>query len=157
MLKINKITRYGVSILAVLAENTEENPSSLTTDKKINKEETKNTPVLSVPDIALKTFIPIPTVAKIMKLLVKAKLAKSLRGSVGGYALARHSAEINIAEIVEALEGKITITDCLESSTNCQMSKGCTARLNWIKVNEALKNSLTMISLEDMNSSSGCK
>ena len=56
--------------------------------------------------------VPLPTVSKLAKELSKAGLVISHRGRNGGYGLARPAEAISIAEIVEALEGPIALTEC---------------------------------------------
>ncbi len=134
MFKINKMTLYSVSILSCLQDGK----------------------TLSVPDITLKTLIPIPTVAKICKTLQKNGFIKSIRGPVGGYTLAKPLKNVNVAEIIETFEGPIKITNCILNNPSCNLSDSCARRLNWLKVNHLLTNALKQLSLADMASSKRC-
>ncbi len=134
MFKINKMTQYSVSILSSLEEGA----------------------VLSVPDIAIKTLIPVPTVAKISKTLQKKGFMISSRGAGGGYTLSRPLAKISVAEIIEALEGPIKIASCIESGNHCSLSGSCSRRLNWLKVNQVLTDALNQLSLAEMSGSRRC-
>ena len=69
----------------------------------------------SATELASETGIPLPTVQKLVSLLSKAGLLRSLRGASGGLQLARPAAAITLADIVEAVEGPIALTACVES------------------------------------------
>ncbi len=96
-------------------------------------------------DISLKyleqVFIPLRT----------AGLIKSIRGSKGGYSLAKPPSEIFLDEIVEVLEGPIEIVDCLRDSKNCRRASHCVARDVWREVSQVIQNILSSINLEELS------
>src|SRR4051812_6552534 len=70
-------------------------------------------------DVAETTRIPQPTVSKVLKLLARAGLVASERGKHGGYRLARAASGISVADIVDAVEGPIAVTECSSEQRGC--------------------------------------
>ncbi len=98
--------------------------------------------------IALETGVPAPTVQKLVSKLVGAGLLKSTRGAGGGLRLARPAAAISLADIVEAVEGPIALTACVEGvGHDCAPGIGCSVRPHWPLVNEAMRSALAGVSL----------
>ena len=89
---------------------------------------------------------------KILKIIVsKSDLISAYRGALGGYVLNRKSSEISVVEIIEALEGPITLTACVENSENlCEASNICFLGGKWNKVNDVIRKTLNDISLNDL-------
>ena len=83
---------------------------------------------------------------KLVSKLVGAGLLRSVRGAGGGLQLARPAAAISLADIVEAVEGPIALTACVEG-TDCSVDHECRVRPHWPLVNEALRGALANISL----------
>jgi Rrf2 family protein len=69
--------------------------------------------------IAGEEYIPIRFLLKILRLLTKNGIVESYRGVNGGYALARHPSKITLLDVVEAMEGPITINRCLYAPEEC--------------------------------------
>ena len=69
---------------------------------------------VSAADLAEETGLPAPTVQKLVSLLSRAGLLRAVRGAGGGLKLARPAAAISLADIVEAVEGPIALTTCVE-------------------------------------------
>jgi FeS assembly SUF system regulator len=101
-------------------------------------------------DLAEKARLPQPTVTKILKVLARQGLLISQRGVKGGYRLAQRPEQVNIAEIITALEGPIAITQCCEQGHGCQRGGYCPVRGNWRKIDRAVRNALSGITLAQM-------
>ena len=101
-------------------------------------------------EIAEAQFIPTSFMAKILRSLVRARLLRSSRGVNGGFALARPTAEINMLEIVEAIEGPLAMTDCVPDPSGCGWSVDCPASTVWAKVQKNVRDTLRESSLEDL-------
>ena len=86
------------------------------------------------------------------KTLNKAKLVTSIRGSQGGYSLAKKSSTISAAEIIDAFEGPVAITECSASYHSCSLESQCGVGEAWQKINRAIRNTLENISLTDLRS-----
>ena len=131
MIKLNKITDYAVVILGLLSSR---NPNKFSTSK-----------------ISSDTGLSIPTVAKVCKLLNNANLIQAGRGAHGGYFCETSPSDINVAVIVEAIDGPIAITACLEESDDlCDTQSICLLSGNWNKANNAILNALESVTLSDL-------
>ena len=103
---------------------------------------------VSAARLAEETGLPAPTVQKLVSRLTAAGLLRSTRGVGGGLKLARPAAAITLADIVEAVEGPIALTSCLDDSTQCcQIEQACSVRPHWPVVNQALRGALANVSL----------
>jgi FeS assembly SUF system regulator len=130
MLRLSKLTDYATVILSFIARDTAQ--------------------VHAAMEIAAATGIALPTVSKILKRLVNAKVLCSTRGAKGGYALARMPEHISIAAVISALEGPIAITECSISQQGCEQAVGCEIRGNWNLINQTIHNALESVTLADM-------
>ncbi len=101
---------------------------------------------VSATELAAETGLPLPTVQKLVSHLTKAGLLRSARGTGGGIQLARPPAAISLAEIVEAVEGPIALTACVDGN-DCALEASCHVRPHWGVVNNALRGALADVSL----------
>ncbi len=81
--------------------------------------------------------------------LKKQKLVTSVRGRSGGYSLLKDPADINIAEIIEAVEGPIVTVHCV-STGKCKRYKVCTTKFLWEALSAKIKNLLEKTTLKDL-------
>lgn len=103
---------------------------------------------LSAGVLAEETGIPLPTVQKLLGRLAVTGLLRSTRGTGGGFQLARPPEGISLAEIVEAVEGPIAMTSCVETGRHdCVLESGCRVRPHWAVVNGAIRGALAEVSL----------
>lgn len=106
---------------------------------------------VSAAQIALETGLPVPTVQKLVSRLTSAGLLRSSRGVGGGLKLARPPAAITLADIVEAVEGPIALTACVDHHRpECGMEESCCVRPHWPLVNETLRGALAGVSLTQL-------
>lgn len=101
---------------------------------------------VSATELAQETGLPAPTVQKIVSKLTSAGLMRSVRGAGGGLQLARPAAAINLADIVEAVEGPIAMTACADGH-DCDYQAGCSVKPHWPIINNALRGALADIPL----------
>ena len=132
MLRMTKQTDYGIVLMTHLAGDPEVQHSA--------------------PELASALLIPLPMVSKILKTLARDGLLASHRGVRGGYSLARSPAAISVAHIVNALEGPIAMTECVEERHvhDCVREPICAVRTHWQHINRAVREALENISLADM-------
>ena len=105
----------------------------------------------SAAEIAVETGVPAPTAAKLAGLLARAGLLESARGVAGGVQLGRPAAAISVADIVEAIDGPIVMTQCLhESGHDCVLEQGCAVRARWPLINGRIRDALADVSLADL-------
>lgn len=86
----------------------------------------------------------------LVKTLRDAGLITAARGPNGGYLLARPPAEINVLQIIDALEGKIRVVDCAAGGESCARTLECVAREVWEKLNRAVEDTLKEITLDQL-------
>lgn len=92
-------------------------------------------------------------VEQILVALKAAGLVRSHRGKVGGFSLTRDSSEITIAEVVEAMEGKLELSPCL--SAGCKRQEDCSARPVWKEAGSAMRDVLEKTSIADIAAKKG--
>ena len=130
MLRISKLTDYGTMILVHLADH----PGRLN----------------SASDVAAETRLALPTVQKLLKVLARSDLVRSVRGAEGGYELARPAATISAADILDVLEGPLSITECSTTDSRCELEDGCPVGGAWQKINRGILGALGEITLADL-------
>lgn len=102
----------------------------------------------SAAELAAETGIPVPTAQKLVSLLTRAKLLKSARGTGGGIKLARPAAAITLNDIIEAVEGPIALTACVETGRHdCALEGTCSVQPHWGAVNSAVRGALGAVNL----------
>jgi FeS assembly SUF system regulator len=131
MLRITKLSDYAVVVLQRLSDAADPNGATARA-------------------VARLTRIPQPTVQKVMKDLARAGVLASQRGAQGGYSLARSADRISLAEIIEAVEGPIALTECSAASDACSFAGACPAEENWLKINQVVRRALDGITLADL-------
>ena len=130
MLRISRLTDYGTVVLAQLTDR----PQGFA----------------SAAEVAHATGLGLPTVSKLLKTLAKSGLVDSCRGSHGGYRLARDAALISAADVIDALEGPVSITDCSAHDRHCDLEATCSVGGAWQRINRAIRQALDEITLADL-------
>ena len=130
MFRISKMTDYGTLVLAHLAEMGDQPPAA--------------------SEISGRTGLGAATVSKLLKSLARADLVTSRRGATGGYRLARQPSEISAADIIDAIEGPVAITDCAADGHGCDLEAVCGLGSAWQQINSNIRKALREISLTDL-------
>ena len=131
MLRLSKLTDYSTVIMSYMARE----PGD----------------IYSVAQMAAALGMATPTASKIMKMLARRGLVQSLRGTKGGYLLARPPEQISIAEVIDAMEGTLSVTECSIRKGQCAREAGCSIRNNWRDINRVIRQKLDQVTLADMN------
>lgn len=131
MLRIARLTDYGTVVLAHMAGRPER--------------------IHTAAEIAQETRLGLATVSKLLKLLTRAGLLVSYRGATGGYALARDPGQISAADILDALEGPVALTEC-STDMPCELESVCRVGSAWQRVNAGIRKALEAVSLHDLQS-----
>jgi Rrf2 family protein len=105
---------------------------------------------LQLKIIAERQEISIKYLEQLMAILKSAGLIKSIRGSKGGYVLARAPNRIVISDILHCVEGPIATVECVDDKNSCSRAAECAAREVWVRVEQAIENVLRSISLQDV-------
>jgi Rrf2 family protein len=134
MFKISTKGDYGLLLMQALAECDNEEFVSL---KKVADEKQLSSSYLSQIVIPLK----------------EAGLVESKEGLRGGYRLTKPSEKITMLEILEALEGKIAPTKCIEEDdcSGCKCSDGCNVKNTWREATDMLHHFLSSRTLRDLS------
>ncbi|EQD36428.1 Transcriptional regulator, Rrf2, partial [mine drainage metagenome] len=101
-------------------------------------------------ELAESTQLSYATVGKLLKLLVRANLLQSQRGSHGGYRLVRLPRSITALEILEALEGEVAVIECGLGAHRCNRERFCAVSPPWRRINQMLKETLSHMTLADL-------
>lgn len=102
--------------------------------------------------LAEETGVPLPTAQKLVSRLSSAGLIESARGTGGGFRLSRPPSAISLADIIEAVEGPIQMTSCVEGSRHeCGLEGNCLVRPHWNIVNDAVRGALTGVTLAQLS------
>lgn len=128
MLRLSKLADYASVILVQLGRHDD---------------------VVTAAALAHETGVPEPTVAKLLKGLAAHRLVLSHRGARGGYRLGRSLDSINIATVIAAIDGPISITAYCDGK-ECEHSAFCGLSGQWDMVNTAILQTLSCITLADM-------
>jgi Rrf2 family protein len=89
-------------------------------------------------------------VSKLLKQLHRAGLVTSVRGTHGGYQLARNPEDISAAAILDALEGPVALTQCSQGSGHCGIEHTCSVGRTWQRLSMAIRRSLNEVTLAQL-------
>lgn len=128
MLRLSKLADYGCQVMTYMA---------------------RDEAVHSASEVAAALDMAPATVSKILKMLAKQDLVVSVLGAKGGYGLARQPEQISVAEIICAMDGPISITEC-SSDSACTRESLCSTRGNWQGINRIIQDALEKVSLAEM-------
>ena len=131
MIKLSNLADYAVVLMSAIAAR----PDKLYTAAGLNND----------------TRVPLPTVSKILGKLARAKLLISHRGIGGGFSMNGTKENISIADIIEAVDGPVQLTNCLSvGEHNCDYELRCLTRSKWDKINNAVYEALNNVPLSEM-------
>ena len=122
--------RYAVTAMLDLAFHSEKKPVTLT-------------------EIATRQTISLSYLEQLFSRLRKAGMVKGVRGPGGGYKLSRVATEINIADIITAVDEPIDSTKC-EGKGDCQDGQPCLTHDLWMGLSDQIRNYLRGISLGEL-------
>jgi len=133
MLKINRQTDYAVRVLLALAKRGE--------DAR-----------LSSADIQQEMLIPKAFMSRIVAQLSHAGLINTFPGRDGGLMLPHPASQITLRDVVEAFEGPILLSACLQvkGDDDCPFQANCPVRPKWGRVQIAMLREMASITFEDL-------
>ena len=130
-MKISTKGRYGLRILIDLATHDPGKPRL-------------------IRDIAQSQQISEKYISRLVINLRRAKLIRSVRGINGGFHLAKAPEQITLLEILETMEGPLSVVDCVRSPEKCKRQTLCPARTIWQELNEGIRELTKKITLDDI-------
>jgi len=132
MLRLSKKSDYALIAMAHLAARPDGNGSS------------------SAREISETYSIPLELLAKILQRLVRAKLLVSVQGTRGGYRLARPAASISVADVIQSVDGPVTVTACSPDDHACDQFGTCSIRDPLWKIKNRILETLTTVSVAEL-------
>lgn len=130
-MKISTKGRYGLRILIDLATHDPAKPRL-------------------IRDIAQSQQISEKYISRLVIDLRRAHLIRSVRGVNGGFHLAKRPDEITLLDILETMEGPISVVDCVREPEKCRRQSLCPARDIWQKLNDGIRELTRSITLDDI-------
>src|SRR4030066_1967224 len=98
--------------------------------------------VTSVEEISKAMFVPKTFLAKILQSLMRAGLVSSTRGIKGGFQLTKRPKDINLLDVIEAIQGPSAPNLCAIDKRMCRLSSSCTVHPVWVKIREMVEKEL---------------
>jgi len=100
--------------------------------------------------IAQRQEISVKYLEQLMTVLRSAGFVRGIRGSKGGYLLAKAPGKIRISDVFRCLEGAVVTVECVENESYCARTNDCIARQVWIEVQKAVTGVLQSITLQNL-------
>ena len=132
MLRLSKKADYALMSMKHLALRPESGASS------------------SAREIAEAYAIPLELLAKVLQRLVRARLLVSVQGTRGGYRLSRPAAAITVADVIQAVDGPVTVTACSPDDHQCDQFRTCSIRDPLWRIKSRILETLTTVSLAEL-------
>src|SRR3954454_11648009 len=104
----------------------------------------------SAREIAEQYDIPIELMAKVLQRLVRTGLLVSTQGTRGGYTLGRPSLSISVADVIEAIDGPVTVTACSTGKSDCEQYSKCSIRHPLWQIRERIAAALGTVTIAEM-------
>lgn len=132
-MKMSTKARYGLRALVDLAKNSEEGP-------------------VSISSISERQSISENYLEQLLAKLRKAEIVKSVRGSQGGYVLARDAESISVGEVLRTLEGDLSPVECplINDELDCHDEDKCVTKYVWKKVSDSINETVDKISIGEL-------
>ena len=130
-MKLSTKGRYGLKAMFQLSLNENNGP-------------------LPLRNIASKQNISEQYLEQLFSSLKKSGLVKSVRGAQGGYLLSKEAKDITVGDILIALEGPVSLSDCLLDDYVCENSSKCITKVVWERIKKGIEEVTNSITLQDM-------
>jgi Rrf2 family protein len=105
---------------------------------------------IPLSEVAKRQDLPVKYLEQLIIPLKAARLIRSVRGAKGGYTLGRKPEKINLAQIIEILEGGLYLVDCVAKPRVCNHRTECPTRYVWARMSKRLTEELSALSLQDV-------
>lgn len=144
-MRLSSLADYAVVMMSAAARH-------CGTGAALDAATNKRRPKVNATTLSAETGIPLPTAQKLVSRLSLAGLLESSRGTGGGVRLARPPAAISLADIIEAVEGPIAMSACIETGRHdCALESCCQVRPHMGVVNGAVRGALASVSLASLS------
>lgn len=98
--------------------------------------------VIMVDEIAKAKSIPKSFLSKILQKLARANIVKSYRGVKGGFQIAKAPREINLLDVIDAIEGPVAMNRCAVNKKFCSLISECTVHPVWVELRKDVEKKL---------------
>lgn len=132
MLRLSKKTDYALIAMRHLAIRQADGGSS------------------SAREMAHAYDIPLELLAKVLQRLVRSRLLQSLQGTRGGYRLARSAHIISVADVIQAVDGPVTVTACSPEDHRCEQYSRCSVRDPLWRVRNRIVDALNTVTIAEL-------
>jgi Rrf2 family protein len=105
---------------------------------------------LSARELAEAYDIPTELLAKVLQKLVRGRLLASHHGIKGGYGLSRSAASISVADVIQAVDGPLTVTACSDSDHSCDQYTKCNIRDPLWRIKDRIISALAATSVAEL-------
>jgi FeS assembly SUF system regulator len=105
---------------------------------------------LSARELAEEYDIPAELLAKVLQKLVRGRLLASHQGIRGGYGLARPAALISVADVIQAVDGPLTVTACSDTDHSCDQYSKCNIRDPLWRIKDRIISALAATSVAEL-------
>ncbi len=130
-MKISTRGRYGVRILLDLARHAEGAPRL-------------------IREISSAEQISAKYISRLIIDLRRAGFVSSVRGARGGFLLAKDPAELTLLEIIETMEGPLSVVECVQMPESCERHDCCAPHAVWENLNAEIRAAMSRITLQEM-------
>jgi Rrf2 family protein len=130
-MKLSTRTRYGIRAIIELAAHYGQGP-------------------LQIKVIGQRQEISVKYLEQLMTILKSGGFIRSIRGSKGGYILAKPPEQIKLNDVFIALEGSVSPAECVEEGGHCARAADCVTRELWVEVQKAIVSVLESVTLKDL-------
>jgi len=130
-MKLSTRTRYGMRAILELAENYGRGP-------------------LQLRIIARDQEVSVKYLEQLMAILKSAGIVRSIRGSRGGFVLAKPPGQIRVSDCFNCLEGPVITAECVEDESYCTRANNCVARQIWAEMQNAIMGVMQSVTLQNL-------
>jgi Rrf2 family transcriptional regulator, cysteine metabolism repressor len=133
-MKVSSRGEYGVRAMVSLAKHYGQGP-------------------MSIAAMAKDSSVPMPYLEQLIGPLRRAGLVESTRGARGGYKLTRSPSDVRVGEVYRVMEGPVAPMDCVSEDVTqqtCPLIDGCETRPVWLRMRDAIVDSLDSMTLADL-------
>lgn len=135
MIRLTNLADYGVVLMCEIA--------------RLGR--TDSTERVNAQGLSGATGVPVPTVSKILNALGRAGVLVSHRGLKGGFTLARAPEAISVVDVIEAIDGPIALTQCVDKESGaCSLDQVCCMKPHWQTINQTVRTALEGITLAEL-------
>jgi len=106
--------------------------------------------IFSVTELTRELHVPRPFLRKILQVLNRRGMLKSLKGTGGGFILAKDSSGIFITDIMRIFQGKFSLNECFLNKLTCPRRNTCALRKKIVKIEDYVKKELSLISITSL-------